>query len=169
MMSVTNSCTLSVLKQKEVPRITELYNYYIMNTTATYDWEPFTESEMAENLFRYGGPYLPYAVRSEDKLCGFCKLSPFNPKKGYRITAEVTLYLQPDFVGRGCGSVALRYMEETAKQSGIKNLIPIICSENSRSIAFFRKQGYEEQGRLSKVGYKFGRFLDTLYYQKTVS
>ncbi len=168
-MPRNNSCTLSVLAHKEVSLITELYNYYILNTTATYDWEPFTEREMAENLFRYEGPYLPYAIRCENNLCGFCKLSPFNPKKGYRITAEVTLYIQPEFIGRGCGPVALRYLEEIATQNGIKNLIPIISSENSKSIAFFRKQGYEEHGRLSRVGYKFGRFLDTLYYQKTVS
>ena len=103
-----------------------------------------------------------------NEICGFCYLGQFRKKEAYDISAEVTLYIKPDFTGKQIGVDILAFMEKVAKNVGLKNLVGVITSENTGSIKLFEKCGYFKVGHLKNIGVKFGRALDVVSYQKEI-
>ena len=89
-------------------------------------------------------------------------------KQAYDGSAEVTIYLKPEYLGQGIGSTSLKFIEEFAKDKGFHVLIATICKENEKSKFLFEKHGYEQCAHYREVGYKFGRKLDIITYQKII-
>ena len=114
---------------------------------------------------RYGS----YAIYDENKkVNGFCILSQFNKKEGYNNTAEVTIYLKPESIGKGYGRRALKYLEKKASENDIHTLIAAITSKNVQSINLFESCGNQKCAHFKEVGYKFDEYLDDVYYQKII-
>lgn len=149
-----------------LPQILEIYNYYIKNTTATFHIHPLTLNEMRRIVFYSDPRFKTFVIFNNDQLCGYCILTRFKAREAYRITAEATLYLKPEFTGKGIGSQALRFLEKLARQKGFHSLIGGICGENTASLKLFEKNGYTKCAHYKEVGKKFGRLLDIVHYQK---
>ena len=144
-----------------------VYNYYVETSTATYDTEPVKEDSAAEVFGFYREGTSAYVIEESDSRIGFCLLKPFNSsKKGFSLTAEISVYLENSFTGRGIGVRALSFLETRAAGAGLKVIIAAVCSENSESIRLFSENGYVRCGLFRSVGYKFSRFLDNVYLQK---
>jgi len=121
---------------------------------------------MAENISLGHAKYQSFIILYNDNICGYCYLSQFREKEAYDHTAEVTLYIEKEFTGNKIGAYALNFIENIARQNGIKNLIGVITLENVASISLFDKCGYKKCGLLNNIGKKFGRTLDVVWYQK---
>lgn len=143
-----------------------IYNHYVVHTTITFHIAPRSEEEMAEMLLAPGEPFAAYALAEGDDLLGYCGLMPFSSREAYRITSELTLYLDPACRGKGYGQAMLRHLEAEARERGFVSLMARICADNVASIGLFEKNGYVRAGYYEKVGYKFGRLLDVAAYQK---
>lgn len=154
--------------EKDLASVTEIYNYYVINTTATFSEKPFSCSEMRELVFFDNPRYSAFVILEGENLCGYCILTQFNKREAYDHTAEITIYLKPEYTGKGIGTVAVQFIENVAKGRGIHVLIAIICGENTASIKLFEKNGYEKCAHYKEVGKKFGRFLDVVSYQKII-
>ena len=87
-------------------------------------------------------------------------------REAYDTTAEVTIYLKHDCIGKGIGSAALTYIEDYAMDKNFHVLIATITGENEQSIRTFDKNGYEKCAHYKQVGKKFDRWLDVVAYQK---
>jgi phosphinothricin acetyltransferase len=146
--------------------IKELYDYYILNSTATYYTETISTDELREFIPVGDKKYRSFLIRIGDGIAGFCYLSRYKKRQAYDRTAEVSLYLKPECTGRGIGKEALRYLEEEAKKNGISVLIGIISGDNGNSIRLFEKCGYEKCAHYKQIGEKFNRILDVVAYQK---
>lgn len=144
----------------------QIYNYYILNSTATFHIEPITLDEMSSILFADDPLYESFIIKNENSILGYVLLTPYKKREAYRRSAEVTLYLHPDFIGLGVGTKAINFIEELARKKRIKTLLSIICGENISSIKLFEKCNYIKSGHLKNVGEKFGRALDIIIYQK---
>ncbi len=142
------------------------YNYYIRNTTATFYTTQIGAEELEQMLCKENGIYVTRAVLFGGVYAGYCRLSPFNKREAYARTAEVTLYLDPPFCGRGLGRLIVSFLEDLAVNHRLHTLVACISGENSTSIALFEKCGYKKCGHIAEAGYKFERFIDTVYYQK---
>ena len=82
------------------------------------------------------------------------------------MVAEVTIYLKPEYFGKGIGREVLLQMEQKALEVSIVVLMGIITAENEASVKLFERMGYEKCGHFKQVGEKFGRILDVVAYQK---
>jgi L-amino acid N-acyltransferase len=102
----------------------------------------------------------------EGKVIGFATYDQFRPNDGYRHTMEHTIYLDPAAKGRGTGRALLQLVEEHARAGGAHAMIGVMDADNAGSIAFHLRMGYEEQGRLRRIGRKFDRWLDALMLVK---
>lgn len=104
----------------------ELYNYYIENTTVTFDLCRVSLDEFLTRIHIMHSRYKTFLIK-EDEVFGFCFLNQFRKKPAYDKTAELGVYLKPQFVRRGFGQKAVQYLETIAKKNGIEVLVASIC------------------------------------------
>mgnify|MGYP004526949329 CR=1 FL=1 len=146
----------------------EIYNYYIKNSTATFEEEPLSLDVFSRRIEKITRKYPFFVAENDGKVIGFAYLAEFNDRSAYRFTADLSVYLSHDEISRGVGSALLAAVEKAGKEIGIKQIISIITSENEKSLRFHEKHGFVKRGELVDVGYKFGRPLGVYYYQKTL-
>jgi L-amino acid N-acyltransferase YncA len=154
------------VQEKDFQLIKEIYDFYILNTTATFHTEKITIAELKESILVGHPKYPSLLIKYEDQICGFCYISQYKKRQAYDRTAEITIYLKPEYAGKGIGQLALKKMEDLAKQNGLHVLMGIISGDNQASILLFEKCGYRKCAHFQKVGEKFNKVLDVVAYQK---
>lgn len=146
----------------------KIYNYYILNSTATFSVEPINEDDLRKLAFTGLERFPSFALLEDDKLVGYSLLNRYKPREAYDTTAETTIYLDKDITGKGYGSKALAHLEEVAKGYKFRALLGVICAENTNSIKLFKKHDYFECAHFREVGVKFNRILDVVIYEKLI-
>lgn len=154
---------------QHIESIRSIYNWYVQHTTVSFDIDPADFAKMTKLVLHEDERFPSYVMIREEQVIGYVMLSPFIHKHGSSRTAEVTIYIQHGFEGKGYGKQALKFIEERAVEYGFHTLISVICTENDASIAAFTKAGYQLKGILEQVAYKFDRYLDVSYYQKKLN
>jgi len=157
------------MKEEYLDKVLQIYTQYVLNTTATFHSRPLTREEMREIVFFNSEKYKTFVICEEAEVCGYVLITQHKKREAYDGTAEVTIYLNPVFIGKGIGSMALRYVEDYARKQKLHVLIATICGENGRSIGLFEKNGYVKCANYKEVGQKFGQLLDVVAYQKIIS
>ena len=152
--------------ENDLAAMLELYNFYISTTTTTFDYGKITPEEFRQRIFIGHAKYQTYLIRLRDENIGFCFLTQFRKKAAYDRTAEIGLYLKPEFTGKGIGHPAVAFLEKAAISKGIRVIIASISGENTASIKLFQKMGYENCAHYQQVAEKFGRFVDVIDYEK---
>lgn len=154
------------LEQGDIPACVEIYNYYIENTTITFEEAPLRAEDFSARARNIQKTY-PYLVAEKDgAVVGYAYLDAYNERSAYRYTADLSIYLAHDRLGQGAGSALLEKIEARGREMGLHSIVAIITEENARSLAFHGRHGYREVGRLYKSGYKFDRWLDVAFCQK---
>ena len=160
---------LTELREDDFGIVKDIYDHYILTSTATFHTNEISIPELKE-VIPVGHPiYKSFLIKQGEKVCGYCYISQHKKRQAYDRTAEVTLYLKPDFTGKGIGKEVLFRLEDIAKQNNICVLIGVITGDNFGSIALFEKCGYEKCANFRKVGVKFNRILDVVAYQKILN
>lgn len=160
--------TIIPFDEKHIKEALRIYNYYVLNSTATFSIEPIGEEEFRKLAFTGLERFPSFALIEGDQLVGYSLLNRYKPREAYDKTAETTIYIDPSFHGKGYGLKALVHLDEVAKIHNFRALLGVICEENSPSIALFKKCGYFECAHFREVGEKFGRILDVVIYEKLI-
>ena len=156
------------IEKNDIAKCLEIYNYYIKNTTVTFEETPLDLSRFSERVGKISEKY-PFLVAEENgSIIGYAYFDVFNARSAYRHTADLSIYLDCSFISGGVGSKLYKELEKLAPEYAINNIISIITAENEKSIAFHEKNGFALKGRLENVGVKFSRNLSVLFYQKTL-
>ncbi len=158
--------TFEVLTYRDLSEVKAIYDEYILNSTATFHTDPVSIDQLLEFMYVDHPVYRSFFIRSEGEAAGYCFLANHKKRQAYDRTAEVTIYLKPDFCGRGWGKAALQHLEQAAKDVGLKNLVGTISGDNQSSIALFERSGFTKCAHYKNVGEKFGQVLDVVAYQK---
>ncbi|MBC7960694.1 MAG: N-acetyltransferase [Vallitaleaceae bacterium] len=153
-------------KEEDLDEILEIYNYYILNSTATFSIEPLEKDEMRKIMFSGLERFRSFVMRLDGVIVGYVLLSRYKPREAYDRTAEVTVYLRHTMVGKGLGTEALKFIQQFAIENNFKALLGVICAENLESIALFEKHGFFQCAHFKQVGEKFGRILDVVIEEK---
>lgn len=154
------------LIQADLNHVKEIYDYYVLNSTATFHTEPVSIDELAEHIYINHPRYKSYLIMWENQIIGYCYFSYYKKRQAYDRTAEVTLYIRKEFHGKQLGTQTLNFLEEVASKCGLKNLLGVISGDNVASIRLFEKCGYFKCAHFIRVGEKFGKILDVVVYQK---
>ncbi|OWP84300.1 N-acetyltransferase [Flavobacterium davisii] len=153
-------------KYTDLPYILEIVNYEILNSTSIWEYHIRT-LEQQQKIFNEkklnNQPFL-VAIKG-NKTVGFGTYGSFRFKIGYQFTAEHSVYVHKDFHGNGIGSHLLKELIKIAKKQKLHTLIGVIDSENSGSITFHKKIGFQEVGHIKEAGFKFNKWLDSTFVQ----
>ena len=151
----------------DLPQIHQIYAYHVVHGTGSWEWEPPSLEKMtvrAQSVQEKGLPFLVAEVAG--KITGYASASPSRPRAGYRFTLEDSVYLHPEFSKQGIG---LQLLQELLAQSGVlgyREMIAVIGdSANLASIRLHERAGFVEVGVFRNIGFKFGRYLDSVYMQ----
>jgi L-amino acid N-acyltransferase len=147
--------------------IRAILNESIENSTAVYDYHPRTLHEMDDwfAIKRRGKFPIIGLVNSHDQFMGFASYGSFRTRAGYKYTVEHSLYVAPEFRGQGLGAVLLAELIQRGISQDYHVLIGGIDSQNAASIQLHVRFGFKLTATMPQVGYKFGRWLDLLFYQ----
>lgn len=154
------------VKDHHISDLLEIYNYYVLNTTATFHASPLDEQAMKGLVLFKDTKYKTFVIIENGYINGYVLLTQHKNREAYDKTGEVTVYLKPGVIGKGLGTMAVKHIEEFAKNVGFHTLIATICGENDKSIKVFERNGYEKCAHYKEVGMKFGQWLDVVAYQK---
>ncbi|MCL2515635.1 MAG: N-acetyltransferase family protein [Microbacteriaceae bacterium] len=156
---------------EDLPGIREIYNYYVTNSTVTFDDKPSTLAfwrKKYESIRKAGMPFL-VAESPSGQILGYTLVSPWSAKAGYRYTVENSIYLGPAATGKGLGGPLLTALLDRAREAGIREIIAVIADQGAdASVKMHERLGFTEVGRMGKVGFKFDRWLGTITMQKSL-
>jgi L-amino acid N-acyltransferase YncA len=155
-------------RQSDVPIITRIYAHAVLNGTASFEVEPPDETEMARRLNALLDKGYPYLVaQAADKVVGYAYVAPYRTRPAYHWSVEDSVYIAADAHRRGVGRALLARLIEESEQRGFRQMIAVIGdSKQIPSIELHRTLGFREIGALDSVGFKFGRWLDTVLMQR---
>ena len=162
---------LRLATSEDIKQITEIYNYYVVNSVVTFDIEKSTEATWQEKLDYLNGLGLPFIVAQSGSgnVLGFAYVAPWRAKAAYRRTVENTIYLRPAAIGKRLGTRLLADLIDRSKAAGVKEIVAVISDKGAdTSIALHEAFGFKKQGHLAKVGFKFNRWLGTVLLQKSL-
>ena len=163
--------TLRDARPADLPAVREIYNYYVANSTVTFDEDAMSLKEWKSKfayLAKLGMPFV-VAESPSGQLLGYALVSPWKQKRAYRFTVENSIYLGPAASGKGLGRALLGELIARSKAAGLKEMIAVIADQGAEaSIALHEKFGFVEIGRMGRVGFKFDRWLGTVLLQKTL-
>ena len=152
--------------EQDLDSMLELYNEYIENTSVLFDNSRISLEEFLTRVHIRHNTYKTFIIREENQFCGFCFLTQFRKKSAYEKTAEIGIYLKPEFTRKGLGQEIVPYLEAIARKQQSEVIITSISGENVASQSLFRTLGYEQCAHYKKVAEKFGRKLDLVHFQK---
>jgi L-amino acid N-acyltransferase YncA len=146
-----------------------IYDEQVRTSLATFDTEERGAAYLGEKLADAGGSDVVLVATSGGEVVGYAYSGPFRPRPAYAGTKEVSVYLAPHARGLGLATrlyaVLLARLDELAD---VHTQVAVIALPNPASEALHRAHGFELVGVLREVGHKFGRFVDTAWYQRLV-
>jgi phosphinothricin acetyltransferase len=155
-------------KEEHLQELLDIYTYYVLNTTATFHDHTVTMDEMRSLVIFDNPVYRTFIMRMDRSriICGYVILTQHKKREAYDKTAEITVYLRPEYTGKGIGTRAIGHIEKYAKEVDMHALIATICGQNTNSISLFKHCGYFNCAHYKEVGRKFGQVLDVVSYEK---
>ena len=151
--------------------VAAIYGHHVLNGLGTFEEEPPGTTEMASRIEAVLKRGLPYLVAEQvGTVVGFAYASPLRPRAAYRYTVEDSVYVAPDAAGRGVGKAVLGAVLGRCEAMGLRQVMAVIGdSGNAGSIGLHRSLGFEPAGICRSVGFKHGRWVDTVWMQKALN
>jgi phosphinothricin acetyltransferase len=152
----------------DLPAITEIYDHAVRYGTASFETEPPEEAEMTRRYRALVDGGFPYLVAERDgTVVGYAYAGPYRTRPAYRYTVEDSIYVSPAAQRRGVGRALLEELIAESTVRGFRQMIAVIGdSAQIASIELHRAAGFHYVGNLQNVGYKFGRWLDSVLMQR---
>jgi len=154
----------------DLAAITAIYDEAVQFGTATFELIPPDLAEMTRRFEALAAADYPYLVAVLDgRVAGYAYAGPYRPRPAYRFTVENSVYLAPATHRRGIGTRLLHRLIADCETRGFRQIIAGIGdSANAGSIALHRNAGFQMIGTHPNVGFKFGRWLDTVMMQRAL-
>ncbi len=149
----------------DVPAIRDIYNYYVLNSTCTFQLEPDPEAERLAWFQDRSDAHPAIVAEVDGHVVGWAALAPWNSRSGYARSVEASVYVRHDLQRRGVGRTLLLDLIERARAAGHHVIIGGACTEQHASLALQESLGFERVACFREVGHKFGRWLDVAYLQ----
>ena len=152
----------------DLARITEIYNYYVLNTPVTFDVEAYTVERREAWFAQFGvsGRYRLIVAEENGVVKGYAGTTRFRPKAAYETTVETTVYCAPEAVGKGMGVRLYSELFARLKSEDIHRFVAGYALPNAASEALHRRFGFKVVGVFSENGRKFGKYWDVCWTER---
>ncbi len=150
-------------------RIAEIYGHYVRNTTVTFEIVPPTPDEIAERIRDVRGKHAWLLAEEGGTVLGYAYATFFKKRAAYRFSAEVTVYVDVNHIGKGIGRALLGELLERLRQLGYVHALGCIALPNPGSVKLHEKYGFDKVAHFKQLGYKLGKWIDVGYWQKQIN
>jgi len=152
----------------DIPEILKIYSFHVINGVASWELSPPSPDEFQlrfEAIVENGFPY--FIAKIEDAVVGYTYASSYRSRLGYRYTVENSVYVHPEFQRHNLGYLLLNHLIKACEDLGYRQMIAVIGdSSNAASIRLHEKSGFSHVGMLPSIGFKHGRWLDSVLMQR---
>ena len=154
----------------DMDAITLIYAHHVNHGTGSFETEAPDRTEIVRRWSEVQARGLPWLVAEDDgEIGGYAYVSPYRARPAYRHTVEDSIYVRADRLGTGMGKLLMPALITAAQACGMRQMIAVIGdSANESSITLHRRFGFHDAGLLKDVGFKFGRWLDTVFMQRSL-
>jgi len=162
---------IETISEEHLKDTHKIYNYYIVNSFSNFEEKKLSFKDFYKNYKNIIDQKLPYLVALDnEKVVGIAYLNKFRDKSGYRFAFENTIYVHNEYIKQGIGSKLLKELIIVSKKNkNIKIIVAVIGSIDSKgSLKIHQKLGFKKLGVLKKIGFKNGKWIDSILLQKNV-
>jgi phosphinothricin acetyltransferase len=154
--------------EADIASLQAIYAHHVLNGIASFEIEPPDLDEMRRRrqaVVELGFPYLVAVI--DGAIVGYAYAGPYRARPGYRFTCENSVYIHHGLEGRGIGKALLARLIDACEATGLRQMIAVIGdSENHASVNLHKALGFEIAGHLRSVGFKSGRWIDSVLMQR---
>ncbi len=154
----------------DLPAIAAIYGHHVLHGLASFELDPPSIEEMRarfDAIVRAGYPYL--VAHAGARVLGYAYANHYRTRPAYRYSVEDSIYVAPDATGRGIGRQLLVRLIAECEARGYRQMLAVIGdSANAASIELHRACGFEQVGLLPSIGFKFGRWVDSVLMQRAL-
>ncbi len=156
-------------REGDLPAVLAIHNHVIATSTANFSYHAVDLDDRRAFLRDRQARGFPFLAAVEgDTLVGYASFGPFRPHDGFVGTVEHSIYVAPEHQRRGVGALLLPALIDRARTSGKHVMVGGLDAANTASIGLHERFGFVRVGVMPEVGFKFGRYLDLLWMQKTL-
>jgi phosphinothricin acetyltransferase len=154
----------------DLPRLTEIYNHYVVETPITFDIEPFTVEQRREWFERYAatGRYRLLVAERDGAVAGYTSSSKYYGRAAYDSTVESTILCAPEAVGYGVGKRLYAALFDALAGEDVHTVVAAITLPNRGSCEIHEHFGFRRVGVIEEAGRKFGKYWDVVWYQRVL-
>ncbi|MBM3570100.1 MAG: N-acetyltransferase family protein [Alphaproteobacteria bacterium] len=154
----------------DIPAIAAIYGHHVRHGLASFELDPPDEAELARRQAEILGRGLPYlAAMLDERLAGYAYAGPYRSRPAYRFAVEDSIYVDPSMTGQGVGRALLPALIAECERRGLRQMIAVIGdSANRASIGLHAGFGFVRIGTLPAIGFKFGRWVDSVLMQRAL-
>jgi phosphinothricin acetyltransferase len=161
--------TIRAATAADAAGIAAIYNHYVMQTVVTFEEESVSAADIAGRIEGVSSVSLPWLVAEEaGRVVGYAYATKWHLRAAYRFSAEVTVYLAPTDTGRRIGSNLYAQLFPILEARGVHAVMGGIALPNQVSVALHEKFGMRKVAHFEAVGFKFDRWIDVGYWQRTL-
>lgn len=154
----------------DAPEVAAIYAHHVLHGTASFDFDPPDAAFWTAKIADVGSRGWPFIVADIDNaVVGYAYATQIRDRPGYRYSCEDSIYVRDGAEGRGVGTAMLTALTAASRDAGFEQMIAVIGGGEPASVALHAKLGFAEVGRLSNIGFKFGRYLDSVYMQRSLT
>lgn len=155
----------------DLPRLTEIYNHYVIHTPVTFDIEPYSVEQRGRwfEQFALNGRYRLLVAEDAGRIVGYAGTTCFRPKAAYETTVETTVYCDPTAVGRGIGSRLYKALFRGLEGEDIHRYVAGYALPNPATAALHQRFGFKTVGIFTENGRKFGRYWDVAWVERAAN
>lgn len=156
-------------READAASVAAIYAHHVIHGTASYDAEPPSADSIRVKIRHVLAAGWPFLVAELDgNVPGYAYATQFRDRAAYGWTAENSIYVHPDWMGRGIGTALLNGLCRRAEACGFRQMIAVIGGAEEASVRLHAACGFKEVGRLNSAGWKKGRWLDNVYMQRAL-
>jgi phosphinothricin acetyltransferase len=165
-----SAITIRACGEDDMRAVAEIYGHHVLHSTATFELHPPSLEEMTRRrCVIVEGGYVYLVAEADLGLIGYAYAGAYHGRPGYRFTVENSVYVREGYRGAGVGMQLMQALLAECQKRPYRQMIAVIGdSANRASIELHSRLGFRRIGTLQSVGFKFGRWLDSVLMQKDI-
>lgn len=156
---------IRTVQTKDIREICTIYNYYIENTTITFEEEPISDDEMGKRINEIVPSYPWLVYEYNETVLGYAYATRWRARAAYRHSVELSIYISKDNLGKGIGKKLYETILAELRKTDVHAVIGGMSLPNEPSEKLHESLGFKKMAEFKEVGYKFQKWIDVGYWE----
>jgi phosphinothricin acetyltransferase len=163
-----NNVIIRQASSDDAAAMLEIYRPVVEDTAISFELAVPTVEDFASRIEKYLATHEWLVAEQDGEIAGYAYASPHRPRAAYRFSAEVSVYVHPQYQGKGVGMKLYAALFDSIRKRGFHHAYAGITLPNDASVALHKACGFSEIGTFSEVGFKYDCWHDVSWWQRKI-